>query len=54
MTKEEALELIDNHKNKLIDPVEMLNWTWIRVIINTIPDRDWYAALANSEKVLRG
>ena len=41
VTKAEALQLIDDHKNKLIHPVEMLHWTWLRVIILQIPDEDW-------------
>lgn len=45
MTKEEALALIDGHKNKLINPVEMLRWTWLRVIILNMRDEDWEAAV---------
>ena len=41
MTKTEALQLIDAHKNKMVNPVEMLHWTWLRVIILKIPDADW-------------
>jgi hypothetical protein len=41
MTKTEALHLIDEHKNKMINPVDMLPWTWLRVIIYQIPDADW-------------
>lgn len=41
MNKNEALKLIDNHKNALIDPVAMLHWTWLRVIILQIPDPAW-------------
>ena len=44
MTKNQALMVIDNHKNKLIDPLEMLDWTWLRVIINEIPDDQWNKA----------
>jgi len=41
MTKANALEIIDNHKNKLIDPVQMLHFTWLRVIILQIPEHEW-------------
>ncbi len=41
MTKQEVLALIDAHKNKLIHPVELLDWTWLRVIILQIPDEEW-------------
>ena len=52
MTKKEAIELIDNHKNQLINPVEMLHWTWLRVIINHIEDHNWEAASNAAEGVL--
>ena len=45
MTKREAIDLIDGHKNALLDPVEMLRWTWLRVVVNQIPDDDWEAYL---------
>ena len=41
MTKKEAIRLIDNAKAGLIDPVEMLHWVWLRVIINAIPEDHW-------------
>lgn len=41
MEKEDALALIDNHKNALINPVEMLHWTWLRVFILKITDDEW-------------
>ena len=41
MTQQEALKLIDEYKNKLIDPVTMLHWTWLRAIINQIPEDQW-------------
>lgn len=40
MEKTEALKLIDDHKNKLVNPVEMLNWVYLRVIILEIPDEE--------------
>lgn len=52
MTKKEALELIDNHKNKLIDPVEMLHWTHLRVTILTIPEWQWDAYVETANKTL--
>lgn len=36
LTKEKVLEMIDQHKNKLLDPVEMLHWTYLRIFINQI------------------
>jgi hypothetical protein len=52
MTKEEALKLIDDHKNKLINPVEMLHWTWLRVIIVNLSDEAWFDALAEAQETL--
>ena len=36
--RERFLEMIDNHKNKLINPVEMLDWVWLRVFILNLPE----------------
>lgn len=52
MTKEEAIALIDKHKNALINPVEMLHWTWLRVIINNMTDEAWEAAVLKATEVL--
>jgi hypothetical protein len=41
MTKEQVLELIDNHKNALINPVEMLNWTWLRLFIYRMTEEEF-------------
>lgn len=54
MDKSEAVELIDKNKNALIDPVEMLHWTWLRVIINNVDDAAWDAALAKATETLSG
>ena len=52
MTREEAITLIDEHKNKLINPVEMLHWTWLRVIILSMSDEHWFAALEKAKDIL--
>ncbi len=52
MTKEQALELIDKHKNSLIDPVEMLKWTHLRVIISMITEDEWIECLLEAGEVL--
>ena len=52
MTKAYALELIDKHKNSLINPVEMLNWTHLRVIIMSIPDDEWTKAQDKANETL--
>ena len=52
MTKAEALALIDAHKNGLNNPVEMLQWTWLRVIINMITDDEWLECLIEAEEVM--
>lgn len=54
MTKTEAVALIDAHKNKLINPVEMLDWTWLRVIINQIPDDQWENHVLAATEILAG
>lgn len=52
MTKAEALKLIDDHKNAMINPVAMLHWTWLRVIILSIPDDDWDRYVGAATEVL--
>lgn len=52
MTKQEALELIDNHKNALIDPVAMLHWTWLRVFILEITDDEWDTIMSRAMETL--
>ncbi len=53
MTKPEVLFLIDDYKNRLIDPIEMLSWTWLRVIINQIPDDEWNKYISKAAEVMR-
>jgi hypothetical protein len=52
MTRQDAIKMIDAHKNKLINPVEMLNWTWLRVIILKLDDKEWERALTETVKAL--
>ena len=52
MDKQAALALIDEHKNKLINPVEMLDWVWLRVIIINVPPASWDEAVAKTELAL--
>lgn len=52
MQKEDAIALIDAHKNKLIDPVEMLHWTWLRLIILKMNKDEWDHAVDLAEEVM--
>jgi hypothetical protein len=52
MNKQQALKLIDDHKNAMIDPLEMLQWAWLRVIIFQIPEKEWEAYLEKATEVL--
>ncbi len=52
MTKQHALDLIDKHKNALVNPVEMLHWTWLRVIVLQIPDIEWDVYRGQAEMIL--
>lgn len=52
MKKIEAIKLIDDHKNKMIDPVAMLHWSWLRVIVLQIPEAEWERYLENAIVVL--
>jgi hypothetical protein len=50
-TKQEALDLIDEHKNRLVDPVAMLRWTILRVTILEIPEGQWDEATYRAAEV---
>lgn len=52
MRREEALKMIDDHKNKMINPVEMLHWTWLRVIINSLTEGEWETAVEKATETL--
>jgi len=52
MRKAEAIELIDNHKNKLVDPVAMLHWSWLRVVLHSLPEKEWDAAVEKAVETL--
>ncbi len=52
MTKKEALTLIDDHKNALLNPVEMLHWTWLRVFILKITDDEWDEIMSRATETL--
>lgn len=52
MRKDQAIAMIDAHKNKLVNPVEMLHWTWLRVTILQIPDTEWERYLGEAVEVL--
>lgn len=52
MTKTEALQLIDVHKNQLIDPVAILQWTWLRVIIHSISTTQWDVLVDKAEEIM--
>lgn len=41
MNKAEAMELIEGQIKSVIDPVLLLNWVWLRAIINSIPKDAW-------------
>lgn len=44
--------MIDEHKNRLIDPTEMLRWTWLRVIILQIEEDEWEHAVLGAVETL--
>lgn len=46
------IKMIDTHKNKLINPVEMLHWTQLRVILNSISPDEWDELLSRANEVL--
>jgi len=52
VTKQDALNIIDRRNKALINPVEMLHWVWLRVIISQISDDDWERYLESATKIL--
>lgn len=52
MTRQQALQLIDDHKNELINPVEMLQWVTLRVIILSLSDETWNAAQEKAAEIM--
>lgn len=53
MTKQDALNIIDRRNKALINPVEMLHWVWLRVIINAISDDEWEKYVALAAEILK-
>ena len=45
MNKIDALQLIDYHKNRLTNTVELFNWMCFREIILNLTDDEWNIAL---------
>ena len=52
MDREIAIKLIDEHKNGLLNPVEMLDWTWLRIIINCLDQEAWDKAVDKGIELL--
>lgn len=52
MPQSQILKLIDDHKNKLIDPVEMLHWTWLRVFIANMSAEDYNKHMDAAKEIL--
>lgn len=46
------IKMIDDHKNKLIDPVELLNWTALRVILNSISPNEWEELTSRAYEIM--
>lgn len=51
MTKDEALAMIDTVTKQLINPVDLLHWVTLRVIILSIDDTEWQAATGRAEEI---
>jgi hypothetical protein len=52
MTRDQAIEVVDQARNNALEPVDMLNLTWVRVIISKISDEEWKKALAEAYPIL--
>lgn len=52
MTVNDAIIVIDKAKNKSIDPVEMLNLIWLRVIVSQITKDEWDVLIKRALPIL--
>lgn len=52
MDQDKAIELIDRHKNILVHPVELLNWTWVRVILKSITPDEWEELVSRANEIM--
>lgn len=52
MTQSDFLKLIDDSKNTLINPVDMLHWTWLRVIILSIAPDEWEELISRATETM--
>ncbi len=53
MKKRDAIKMIDERCTKvLLDPVEMLNWMWLRTIISCLSDEAWEACVEDATRIL--
>lgn len=52
MTKDDAISLIDAAKNELVNPVDLLHWVWLRVIINSIAPDEWEELIGRACEVM--
>lgn len=41
MTKSDVIKFIDEQNKALVDPVAMLNFVWLRLIVSSIPQDAW-------------
>ncbi len=53
MTKEKAIELVTRQNGQAgIGPEDMLSWTWLRLILTDISDKEWERATVSALKSL--
>ena len=45
MLKEEALEMLEKHRDSLTDPCDVLHWTWLRTILLYVTEEEWRRAM---------
>jgi hypothetical protein len=53
MTKDEALALIKSHRDELLNPVEMLDWTWLYAIINSLSSSEWDELFSRASELMK-
>lgn len=54
MTKIDTIRIIDDQLRNETDPMKLLNWSWLRVIINQIPNMAWERYVEKATIILAG
>jgi len=49
MTKGEAVRMVTDRRNRVVDPNEMLRWTFLRLFLLAIPEKEFERYMIEAE-----